>query len=587
MTQVGGNPVFSQPSKSHSPSQEQSGKNKNQSFMSSQNNSVVVLVGIRLPKLDLLKFNGDITQFYAFWQSFECAIHSDKSLSGIHKLNYLVNLLEGPAYRVVAGLSLMEENYEHAVQTLKDHFGNKQRIISAHIKSLLKVQDCPNEKVSQLRYIYDNINVHVHGLEALGMPQESYGSLLIPIIMQRMPSEITIQVARKVTEDIWPIKESLDIIKREIEAREMGIAVSDKKPVRQVNQPRQPSSTTQAFVTRDDQRNQRARQRSYVTEELKKKVNLQVESIESLNINTFGTEKYNKIKCESVRLSIAVESQSRPIVVRALIYPSICSPLSSCLDISDYPYLHGLQLADSITSQRKRIDLLIGADHFYDFVTGEVIRGNSGPVAIKSKLGWLLSGPYTSLSDSFTNDANINAHLILDSSPQCFCITDTEVDLEIDANDEIAANLQKFWKHEALGLNELTENDVSEQKEKEEFQIDFNGKRYEVSLPWNADFSDEFLQSNYELCNKRLQSLFSKLKDKPDLLQEYDTIFQEQLKNGIIERVSDCQEKQVKIHYLCHHGVFRKDHNTTKLQIVFDASGKGNINSLCLNDSSY
>ena len=91
------------------------------------------------------------------------------------------------------------------------------------MQSLLKLQDCPCEKVSQLRYIYDNINVHVRRLEALGMPQESYGSLLIPIIMQRMPSEITIQVARKVTEDVWPIKEIVEMIKKESEAREMGI----------------------------------------------------------------------------------------------------------------------------------------------------------------------------------------------------------------------------------------------------------------------------------------------------------------------------------------------------------------------------
>ena len=103
-------------------------------------------------------------------------------------------MLEGPAHRVVAGLELTEENYEHAIETLKLRFGKKQSIVSAHMQTLLKLQECPSEKVSQLRYIYDKINVHVRGLESLGMSQESYGGLLIPIIMQRMPNEITIQV---------------------------------------------------------------------------------------------------------------------------------------------------------------------------------------------------------------------------------------------------------------------------------------------------------------------------------------------------------------------------------------------------------
>ncbi|XP_065058025.1 uncharacterized protein LOC135685860 [Rhopilema esculentum] len=182
--------------------------------------------GIRLPKINLPKFGGDITEFNAFWQSFGCAVHANENISAVHKLNYLMNLLEGPAYRVVAGLDITEENYHHAVETLRARFGNKQRIISAHMQALLKLQELPNDKVSHLRFMLDKINVHVRGLESLGMPQESYGSLLIPIIMQRMPGEITVQVARKVTEDIWPIQEILDIIRREIEARELSESVS-------------------------------------------------------------------------------------------------------------------------------------------------------------------------------------------------------------------------------------------------------------------------------------------------------------------------------------------------------------------------
>ena len=36
--------------------------------------------GIRLPKINLPKFNGDVTRFMSFWQSFNCAIHSNDSL---------------------------------------------------------------------------------------------------------------------------------------------------------------------------------------------------------------------------------------------------------------------------------------------------------------------------------------------------------------------------------------------------------------------------------------------------------------------------------------------------------------------------
>ena len=70
---------------------------------------------------------------------------------------------------------------------MKSRFGKKQSIINAHMNSLLKLKEWPNDSVDQLRKIYDGINVHVRGLVSLGMPAESYGNLLIPIIMCRMP----------------------------------------------------------------------------------------------------------------------------------------------------------------------------------------------------------------------------------------------------------------------------------------------------------------------------------------------------------------------------------------------------------------
>ena len=135
-------------------------------------------------------------------------------------------MLEGKAHHAVAGLELKEENYDNAIKSLKERFGNKQQIISSHMQALLKLQGLRNEKVSQLRLIFDQINAHVQGLETLGVTAERYGSLLIPIIMSRMPSDITIQVARKIKEDIWPMDEILDIIKDEISAREYSEKVS-------------------------------------------------------------------------------------------------------------------------------------------------------------------------------------------------------------------------------------------------------------------------------------------------------------------------------------------------------------------------
>ena len=39
------------------------------------------------------------------------------------------------------------------------------------------------------------------------------------------------------------------------------------------------------------------------------------------------------------------------------------------------------------------MDMLIGSDFYRDFVTGEIIHGQSGPVAVRTTWGWVLSGP--------------------------------------------------------------------------------------------------------------------------------------------------------------------------------------------------
>ncbi|MCP4479238.1 MAG: DUF1759 domain-containing protein [Planctomycetaceae bacterium] len=74
--------------------------------------------GVRLPKISLPRFNGDVTKFSSFWQSFECSVHLNEAVSTVNKLNYLLTLLEGPAFKAVEGLELTEDNYEQAVEIL-------------------------------------------------------------------------------------------------------------------------------------------------------------------------------------------------------------------------------------------------------------------------------------------------------------------------------------------------------------------------------------------------------------------------------------------------------------------------------------
>lgn len=84
-----------------------------------------------------------------------------------------------------------------------------------------------------------------------------------------------------------------------------------------------------------------------------------------------------------------------------LCFPQICSPVSAKVNANNYVNLQGLELADTsiIEGDQQNIDVLIGLDYYFDVVSGNVITGESHPVAVGSMFGWILSG-HTSVEDS-------------------------------------------------------------------------------------------------------------------------------------------------------------------------------------------
>ena len=94
----------------------------------------------------------------------------------------------GTAASSIAGLQLTAVNYSVALKWLKERFAQKQTIINAHMDALLKLKGTTStSEVNKIREAYDGIQLQVRGLQALGVKWEQYGTLLIPIIMSKIP----------------------------------------------------------------------------------------------------------------------------------------------------------------------------------------------------------------------------------------------------------------------------------------------------------------------------------------------------------------------------------------------------------------
>lgn len=176
---------------------------------------------VKLPKLVIKKFNGDLTKWTKFWDAFSSSIDTNPALCGIDKFNYLISLLESAALEAITGLTPTEANYEEAVATLKKRFGNPQLIINRHMEALLNVSGVSSHHdVRGLRRLYDSVEAHVRGLKALKVPAQTYGGLLTSVLVNKLPNELRLIVTREMTGETWDLERLLRIIEQEIAARE-------------------------------------------------------------------------------------------------------------------------------------------------------------------------------------------------------------------------------------------------------------------------------------------------------------------------------------------------------------------------------
>ena len=111
--------------------------------------------------------------------------------------------------------------------------------------------------------------------------------------------------------------------------------------------------------------------------------------------------------------------------------------------------------------------------------------------------------------------------------------------------------------------------------------LTFEDGRYQVRWPWKEESPD--LPINRELAMGCLKSNVSKMRNKPELMKLYDSIIQDQLEKGVIEKVNTTSADAAK-HYLPHHAIINPQKPTTKLHVVYDASAKAKRGNKSLNE---
>jgi len=158
----------------------------------------------KLPKLTLPTFDGDILQWQSFWNSFESSIHSNGNLTDVQKFGYLKAQLEGAAAMTVERFALTNANYTRAVVFLRERYGQHCKIVHATMQALLKLPVL-SSSVASLQAFCDRMESYIRGLESLGQHQDMYGSLLVPVVLEKLPVDTRRNLVRVNENNDWQL----------------------------------------------------------------------------------------------------------------------------------------------------------------------------------------------------------------------------------------------------------------------------------------------------------------------------------------------------------------------------------------------
>ncbi|KAH7977527.1 hypothetical protein HPB49_002171 [Dermacentor silvarum] len=253
-----------------------------------------------------------------------------------------------------------------------------------------------------------------------------------------------------------------------------------------------------------------------VTEQLAEKLNYQVLDRECLTVGHFGGHHEEKT-FRRVSVTLSSVHSCKTLLIEALVTTKIGDqsiPRPSG-DFTDKLEHQGYYFTDNDQAESpKAVDVIIGSDYYWSFVTGNVRNLENGLKAVDTSLGWTLHGPVASCATV----THCNATIVLKVAVEEFKIT-----------------TDNYWDLEIMGIKPDGHNktqDADPVLDIIKSTVKMENRRYVVSLPWKPTILNH---NNRENAQTRLNQLLRKLRRCPQLLQEYDAAIRKYANDGVAE----------------------------------------------------
>ncbi|XP_071579730.1 uncharacterized protein [Temnothorax nylanderi] len=145
---------------------------------------------VKLPKIALPQFSGDLSLWPSFIALYNTSIHENRQLSAIEKYQYLLASLKGEALNVIKNLPFSSDHYMTAYDSLLSRYRNKRKLADYHLNSMLDSKPLKTESAEALRNLLDAFSENTRALSLMKFPTDSWDFLLLKFLLDKLPRSL-------------------------------------------------------------------------------------------------------------------------------------------------------------------------------------------------------------------------------------------------------------------------------------------------------------------------------------------------------------------------------------------------------------
>ncbi|XP_055589036.1 uncharacterized protein LOC129741338 [Uranotaenia lowii] len=141
---------------------------------------------LRLPKIDLPKFDGDFSRWLSFRDTFKSMVHMNADVPPVAKLQYLLQSLEGEAKKPFESVNVEADNYMTSWESLIKRYDNQRYLKRQLFKALYDLPSLKRESPKDLHTLTDDFERHVKAMGKLGEPIGYWDTPLVNLLSYKL-----------------------------------------------------------------------------------------------------------------------------------------------------------------------------------------------------------------------------------------------------------------------------------------------------------------------------------------------------------------------------------------------------------------